>query len=301
VVVERLGRRIVLWRDSAGRAVAQSAHCAHRGADLGLGRVVDGTIQCRFHGFRYAPDGACVQMPCEGRSRAIPRGMRLEIYPVREARGILWLWWGEPRDELPPLPWFDDLPADERHAWTRSDVWRVSFPRVMEGNLDMHHVPFLHHRVVRGFMGPLLDPVDAHLDGDVIRMSGVLREDDGSAYDGKNGVRLELRHRFPGFLAGRLFGTIIVAAMTPIDAARTWMLFRYYVQVPCIGRALAWINGRLEQHFVLSDDERILASSAPKDGNPRGSRLVRADAAVALWHRLYQRSRGAPPDTHGGA
>ena len=66
VAKTRFGRRLVFWRDGEGRAACVEDRCAHRGAALSLGRVSDGAIECPFHGFRFAPDGACVRVPVEG-------------------------------------------------------------------------------------------------------------------------------------------------------------------------------------------------------------------------------------------
>jgi nitrite reductase/ring-hydroxylating ferredoxin subunit len=299
VTVERLGRRIVLWRDDRGEVVANDPRCPHRGADLGLGRVVGGRLECPYHGFRFAPDGACVLVPCDGLTRRVRPDMRAATYPVREAHGIVWLWWGAPRDEYPPVPWFEDVPADERHAYTRSAVWRAPFARVVEGNLDIHHFPFLHRGVAWG-IGALLDPYEARIEGDRIITRGVLRKDDGAPYAGRGGLAVELWLHFPGLLFGRFSPrNFAVVAMTPIDEERTWLVLRYYSLYPIIGRLVAWLAATLEARLVLVDDERILASSAPPwpsasaggaVSGVQSNKLVRADGGIALWNKLYRRS-----------
>ena len=294
VTVERLGRRFVLFRDGSGQAAASDPRCPHRGADLGLGRVVDGCLECPYHGFRFAADGACTLVPCDGLARPIRPDMRVQTFPVREHRGIIWLFWGAARAQLPPIPWFEELPPDERHSHTRVAVWKAAFPRVMEGNLDIHHFPFLHRRAAWG-VGTLLDPYTATLAGDVIRTHGVLREDDGKPYSGRGGLALALSVHFPGLLLATFGGERlkVMAAMTPIDGARTLLVTRYYVEVPVVGRLLAWLSALMEGQFVLSDDERMLASSEPQSSDRHTNKLVRADAGIGLWHKCYERSRRA--------
>src|SRR5678809_465596 len=47
------GRDLVLTRGADGAPHLFDAHCPHLGAHLGVGgRVVDGTLQCPFHGWR---------------------------------------------------------------------------------------------------------------------------------------------------------------------------------------------------------------------------------------------------------
>ncbi|WP_437809795.1 Rieske 2Fe-2S domain-containing protein [Sorangium sp. So ce1078] len=297
VAVERFGTRLVLFRDERGALVAARARCPHRGADLGLGRVVDGTIECRYHGFRFASDGRCVAIPCEGRG-AMARGaddrLALTLYEVREHRGFVWLFWGERPAELPPVPWFDSLPPDERHAHTALMEWDVPFARAMEGMLDLHHAPFAHRPWVSG-VGSLLDPYDVRVDGDLIHTVGVLRHDDGEPWDGRRGWKFELEARFPGTVRFS-FGKLVVGMVgcAPIDAGRTAILGRYYLPVPGIGRLLARLGLMMEFWLVQSEDERMLASSEPRDADPEACRFVRADAGILAWHKMRRARLKAP-------
>src|SRR5689334_5190704 len=69
------GEELVSYRTAAGTAHAVEAHCPHVGAHLGEGGcVVDDTVKCPFHGWRFAPDGRCVETYAGG---AVPRvGLR---------------------------------------------------------------------------------------------------------------------------------------------------------------------------------------------------------------------------------
>lgn len=285
VTVERFGTRMVLFRDERGAVVAARARCPHRGADLGLGRVVGGTLECPYHGFRFAGDGRCVAVPCEGRAARIPDALALHRFEVREHRGFVWLFWGARPAELPPIPWFDGLPPDERHAHTRAMAWDAPFARVMEGMLDLHHLPFAHRPWSTG-VGALLDPYDVRVDGDHFRAEGVLREDDGAPWDGRRGWRFVMELRFPGVLClsfGRY--TMGVIGCSPIDAARTWIEVRAYVPVPGVGRLLAWLALAIELRLIQPDDERMLVSSEPPEPDLAACRFVRADAAILAWHK----------------
>ena len=103
-----LERDLVLWRDSGGVQHCAAANCVHLGANLGYGgEVVDDTLRCPFHAWRYNGDGKVVQVP--GLREAPKTKACLPTYQVIERYGTIFLWNGpEPPDhELP------DFLADE--------------------------------------------------------------------------------------------------------------------------------------------------------------------------------------------
>jgi phenylpropionate dioxygenase-like ring-hydroxylating dioxygenase large terminal subunit len=292
--VTRLGQRMVLWRDRDGRVVATDAGCPHRGADLGLGRVIDGQLECPYHGFRFDASGACTLVPCEGRDYAIPAGLEVVPYTVIERYGLIWLWWpagGVARrgDAGAPasIPWFEGVPESPRGSYTATMTWNVPYARAAEGMLDIHHAPFAHRYVMPG-VGTRLDPYEVAVEGDLIRTAGVLRKD-GAPYAGKGGFRFGLAMRFPGLFLGELGRRVrVVGAMTPIDHERTWIVFRYHVQIPVLGRFVAWLACQAELRLVQKDDQRLQESSLPRHLDVRENRYVPADAGMLQWHKLYR-------------
>ena len=49
-----LGTRVIVYRGPDGRPVVQSAYCPHVGADLSLGKLVDGNIRCAYHHWKFS-------------------------------------------------------------------------------------------------------------------------------------------------------------------------------------------------------------------------------------------------------
>src|SRR5688572_19025646 len=78
------GEPIVLFRTEGGRLAALEDRCAHRHAPLALGRVTGETIECGYHGLRYASDGRCVHVPGQA---SIPPRLLVAAYPVVERHG----------------------------------------------------------------------------------------------------------------------------------------------------------------------------------------------------------------------
>ena len=58
------GQRVVIFRGEDGEVRCLDAFCSHMGADLGIGRVIDNSVQCFFHHWRYDGEGTCVEIPC---------------------------------------------------------------------------------------------------------------------------------------------------------------------------------------------------------------------------------------------
>jgi phenylpropionate dioxygenase-like ring-hydroxylating dioxygenase large terminal subunit len=282
--LERLGRAIVLWRDAQGTLVAHDARCPHRGADLGLGRVVAGELECPYHGFRFAAHGACTAVPCEPQDAKIRRDLALRRHPTREHRGLVWLWHGTGAAEEVPLPWFDELPATDRHAWDYATVWPLPQLRVMEGMLDLHHAPFAHRRYLPG-MGTLLDPYEVTVEGDTVRTHGTLRRPNQQP---PRGFAAGMDARLPGLLRIR-FGARMqgLVAVTPIDRDHTWIFARYYFELPVLGKLVAALGLWAEFALVQPDDRRMLLSCTPREPDVHGYKLVRADLGIAKWHKLF--------------
>jgi nitrite reductase/ring-hydroxylating ferredoxin subunit len=280
----RLGKKIVLWRDG-GALRAHAAQCPHRGVDLGAGRVLRGELECPYHGFRFDGSGRCVGMPCEGAAKKPPERMRLRAYPVREERGLAWIYFGEERDALPPLPWPEAMPAIDRGSCTRHMIWSVPHSRAMEAMLDIHHAPHAHRLLSPG-IGARLDPLQVRCEDGALHIDGWLR-DDTPEWDGKRGAHFVYEARPPGILH-LSFGKWIsgLVASTPIDDAHTFILMRFFVPIPVVGSLIAWAALKLEIGLVQPDDERMQRLTLRDAGDLSECTLVRADAPIVEWQRL---------------
>lgn len=287
--LRRFGRELVLFRGDDGRIAALARQCPHRGADLARGRVVGGALACPYHGFRFAPDGRCVQVPCEGADYRIPGALAASTFPVREAHDLVWMWWGEPREVYPEIPWSADMPDRETARTATSTLtWDVALPLAIESNLDLHHAPFAHGRVLPG-VGARLDPYEARLEGDTVLSRGTLRRDDGRPYRGRGGLTFALNCRFPAYIFGAFGSTRFCVALAPIDETHTWLVFRYFIDVPVIGGLLARLGVSAELRLVQPDDLEMQRAAARSGLSLHECRFVPSDRAIVLWYGLYRR------------
>jgi phenylpropionate dioxygenase-like ring-hydroxylating dioxygenase large terminal subunit len=285
--ITRLGRKLVLFRDASGEAHVADAACPHRGADLGLGRVVEGELECPYHGFRFGKDGACTLMPCEGKGARPSNRLRLVLSPLREAHGFLWLWSGPDAPRGEPS-WIEGAPEPSGSAATHEIIWDVRYSRVMEGMLDLHHFPFAHRRYSpKGFTR--LDPFDVTIDGNAISVTGTLRRDEDPP---KKGFTIRYQTVFPGLLNFEFMENLhALVAVTPVNDERTWITARYaqsWVRAPLLDWFLSWLAIQAEFGLIQPDDHLMLRSTEPRSGGLDSSVLVRADRAVVAWHRLRE-------------
>jgi len=86
--VKLLGEDLVLFRALNGRIGAIGAFCAHRLAPLFFGRVEEDGLRCPYHGWKFAPDGRCMEMPNIPATRSIIR-----VIPASSAAGLSGFIW----------------------------------------------------------------------------------------------------------------------------------------------------------------------------------------------------------------
>jgi phenylpropionate dioxygenase-like ring-hydroxylating dioxygenase large terminal subunit len=87
------GHAYVVVRLRTGAEVtALSARCPHRLVPLATATVVDGRLQCRYHGWQFNAEGRCVEIPSLGADGTPPPRADLSTpWAVEERDGWVWL------------------------------------------------------------------------------------------------------------------------------------------------------------------------------------------------------------------
>jgi vanillate O-demethylase monooxygenase subunit len=136
-----------------GSSVAAFADaCPHRRARLSAGHVSGGTLQCMYHGWRFAADGRCVEIPALDGAGSIPERAQLRRpEQVIERDGLVWLAPMPPRAPLPELAAASELDGDDI-ATVFLPVMRVEANAAMliDNFLDEAHLPFVHAATIGG-------------------------------------------------------------------------------------------------------------------------------------------------------
>ncbi len=158
-----LGRPWVLVRMD-GRLVAFEDRCAHRLAPLSIGTNCGATLQCRYHGWEYDADGACVRIPSLGDDAAIPSRARLGVPAgLVERHGLVWLAPAPPLADVPGFPEWDDPTYDTCRNEPRRTT--VSAFQLTDNFADATHLPTVHTQTFGVAEAGYLPPHEVAVDG----------------------------------------------------------------------------------------------------------------------------------------
>ena len=146
-----LNHPLVLFRDRSRTVHVLEDRCPHRGVPLSAGWHEGDSIRCRYHGWRFASSGSCVEVPSLADGPP-PTSICARSYSVQEQDGWVWVYIdhdaGAKPITAPPL-----LPSPSkagRLSTARASVRinaRMDF--VVDSLVDPAHVPFVHNRFFR--------------------------------------------------------------------------------------------------------------------------------------------------------
>ncbi len=164
-----LGEPVVLYRRENGAAVALEDRCCHRHLPLSIGQLEGDTLRCHYHGLRFDPSGACVEIPGQAQ---LPPDARIRSYPVVERYHWVWIWMGDPRRADPaliPQWWWADHPD---WACARPDMLPVNcnYQLINDNVLDVTHLVYVH----AGSIGTAAIndfPATTEREGDLVRLT----------------------------------------------------------------------------------------------------------------------------------
>jgi phenylpropionate dioxygenase-like ring-hydroxylating dioxygenase large terminal subunit len=290
VGLRRLGQSLVFWRDADGHVVVMNDRCPHRSSQLSLGKVVNGHIQCPFHGFEFDRVGACQLVPANGRGARVPKAFQCDVYPSREAHGFIWVWYGRPCDIYPSLPWFPDLEAFAYATFWKA--WDADLTRAVEGLLDVSHLPFIHPRTIGRGQRTLVNGPYTTLEDDTIRVWVSNQPDEGlpAAKPSQLPPREQppgLEFRFPNLWQLRLADkNRIVNVIAPVDDGRCVIYVRTYLNlgVPTVLSQLIARATNVFNRYILSEDYAVIRSQSPKVSDlDIGERFIPADRPIAVY------------------
>jgi len=297
VGVTRLGEKLVLWRDSSGKVVCQRDQCPHLGAQLSQGKVIHGHLACPFHGFEFDTGGACRCVPAVGRGGSIPKALKINGYPTYEAHHLIWMYWGEPPEELQAPGFFDSI-DDSFSYMSFQQPWEAHYSRMIENQLDVMHLPFVHYNTIGSGGRSVVDGPYVTLEGDMLNLWVYNRLDDGTPAKKAEELPVPTRHpslqfRFPNTWQNWISDDLrIFIAFVPVDEEHGILYGRYYqkmVRLPLL-RDLVNLSGVWASLYIANQDRHVVTQLLPKKSELKrmGQILLPGDKAILAYRTHRQ-------------
>jgi nitrite reductase/ring-hydroxylating ferredoxin subunit len=269
LTVIALARELVLFRGRDGQVHIIDAFCPHMGAHLGGGEVLGDTLACPYHGWRFAGDGSCVEIPYS--DARIPSRACVRSWEVREHAGMILCWYhaggAAPAYEVPALSEVDDP------AYTDAYVYRTelvaSLQDMAENNVDYTHFHFVHGRAA------LNDSTSKFsTDGPFSTVVETFEAEDLTFTRWTYGPGIALL-RVPGLMT-------IFTATTAIDRRHVRLLWHFYLPTELAPLSQDIIDGVTGPHG-LNADVPIWRDKVFRD-KPL---LVKGDGPISEFRRWY--------------
>jgi phenylpropionate dioxygenase-like ring-hydroxylating dioxygenase large terminal subunit len=227
----------------------------------------------------------------------VPQAFKVHSYPTSEAHGFIWVWWGDnPPANLPSPRFFDDIDDGFTYA-TIHDLWKAHYSRAIENQLDVVHLPFVHHNTIGRGIGELVDgPGMEWIDEDMFYVYAFNREDDGTPARRPGEIpvpptdsEFKLEFLFPNLWQNHLGQDVrIVVAFAPVDDEHTLFYVRFYqrfMSLPVLREMVARAAMPFNR-LVLRQDRRVVETQRPRPSGLRiGEKLIQGDRPIVEYRR----------------
>ncbi|KAF7151447.1 hypothetical protein RHSIM_Rhsim02G0217900 [Rhododendron simsii] len=165
-------KQLVLYRDGEGVFRCYEDRCLHRNkayrkkvtgipaflafsvkgipgmlAKLSEGQLIDGRLECLYHGWQFEGEGKCVKIPQLPAGAKIPQSACLKTYEVRDSQGVVWVWMSRKTPPNPSkLPWFENFARPGFQDTSTTHVLPYDHSILLENLMDPAHIPISHDR-----------------------------------------------------------------------------------------------------------------------------------------------------------
>ncbi len=155
-----LGKSVMIYRLADGTPVALHDRCPHRFAPLSMGKRVGDEVSCPYHALRFNSAGTCTRNP-HGNGR-IPDAARVDVFPLIEKFGFIWIWLDSTEPDPALLP--DFSPLDEGHPNGVAQTYMhldVNYELIIDNVMDLSHIDHVHGEIIttRGQLSPVIPKV----------------------------------------------------------------------------------------------------------------------------------------------
>ena len=300
VGVTRLSEKLVFWRDEQNQIACIFDRCCHRGASLSTGKIIDNHVECPFHGFQYDASGKVNQIPANGKKTKVPDQYRVNAYVVKEAYGFIWLWYSDEKNQIPEIPFFEDLKEGFSYG-SFSETWGVHYTRAIENQLDVVHLPFVHKTTIGRGDKTLVNGPAVKWKENLMTFYVKNQNDNGQHPEKPEQIEdfeklFSLQFQMPNTWQNRISDKIrILAAFAPIDEEHTHIYLRFYqcfLRIPILKQIVNSLSMNMNK-MILHQDRRVVLTQRPiKSELYMGENLVQGDLPIVEFRRRREFLKG---------
>lgn len=296
VGVKRMNLELALFRNSKGELGCVVDQCTHRGAALSLGKIKGDCIQCPFHGLEFDKAGQCTLIPAKG--KAFPGDIsryNVRKYPVKEAHGIIYLWYGDEEKLMSVLPFFDEE-IDASFVFSEiEDHWNSHYSRCIENQLDVVHLPFVHHNTIGKGNKTLIHGPKVLWEDGILTTSANNEVDVGQKTKAPDECVIKntyLRFVFPNVWLNHISEKIkVLIYFAPVDEENTILYIRFYCRITkfkSLNHFFAY-TGKFANKTIERQDKRVVITQKPKASALRsGEKLVPGDGPIIMYRKIRE-------------
>ncbi|MDH3679020.1 MAG: Rieske 2Fe-2S domain-containing protein [Acidimicrobiia bacterium] len=299
-----LGEDWALFKTPEGAYGIVAERCPHRGASMVYGIVENGGLRCGYHGWKFDPEGTCVDILAEpDSSPEFRRRCSIRAGEAQELGGLVWAYVGD--GPAPELPRYEAYVMDGIR-----DIGHSMLPcnwfQIMENAVDPYHVEALHGNYFefiaanKGFDMPSAFSHNKHervafdpFEHGIIKrrlLQGQSEESD----DWKIGHPLVFPYKM--WVGGN--GVFQMQIRVPVDDTHTWMLF-YTVHAPegadlppdppIVDYSYEWLDENGEHLVDYIEGQDIMAWVTQGEIADRTNEMItKSDVGVVACRRMFR-------------
>ena len=294
VGVKRLNLDLAIFRNDKGEIGCVVDQCTHRGAALSKGKVKGECIKCPFHGLEFDKKGQCNFIPANGKaSDADLSRYNVIHYAVRESNGIVYLWYGD-LDKSTDEPPFFNKDVDASYVYSEIvDHWNSHYSRCIENQLDVVHLPFVHHNTIgRGNKTLVNGPKVEFVPGGIVT-SASNEMDIGQTPKSASECLINptyLSFIFPNVWMNHISEKIkVIIYFAPVDDENTVLYIRFYCKLTGLKPLDGFVAyfGKFANRIIERQDKRVVITQKPKASAYQSQeKLISGDGPIIQYRRI---------------
>ena len=295
--LKRLGKELLIFRTAEGKWGCLEDLCSHRGVKLSAGKLKeDGCVECPFHGLRFSVNGDCTLIPANGKDKLVDGRYNVRSYAIQAKHGILYIFNGDKNLATSEVPFFSDY-LDERFVYSEiADTWDTHYSRAIENQLDVVHLPFVHHNTIGRGNKTLVHGPKTLVIEDTIITSADNEVDVGQRQrkpqECEINPDMQLRFKYPNIWINIIAEKIkVLVYFAPVDDEQVILYLRFYNRITpfkSVNRMIGFF-GKYANLMIERQDKRVVNTQRPKRTQLRmGEKLIQGDQPIVVYRKLRE-------------